>query len=79
MILLVFSAIFFPPSYLVVVLVVDNLRDVLLGVETLGSLEGFHNILYGVVVDTTPGGYITNFYNIEVDVNYGIAYIGGFW
>ena len=62
---------------LVVVLVINNLGVFLFCVVILGGFEGFERTPYRTEVDNKLGYHITKFYSLELDINDGVAKIGG--
>ena len=59
------------------VFVINELQDNIVGVGIQGALEGFHFIYEGIVVYAISVEYTTKFRIIEVEVNDGIEYLDG--
>ena len=73
------SVTFPPDKYLVVVIVFNKIGWIFFLTVLLGVFEGSESTLDRTGGDTTPGGYITNFYILEVDTNNGVADIIVSW
>ena len=61
---------------MVVVLVPDKLGGGLLNAVILGGLDGFQSTSDRTGGDAISGWYITNFHNLAVDINDGVAELG---
>ena len=62
-----------------VVLLINDIGEIILGMEILGGFEVFHIILDGMGGYSMNEGYILNFHNLEMDTSNEIEYTDGFW